>query len=138
PSSIRDFRGQGSTDSDTFGRNPGGQYAFITKSGANQLHGTAYDYVRNGFFDAQDWFNDYFQLPEPAIRQNDFGGTLGGPVKIPGLYNGKDKTFFFVSYEGLRLASPQPATVNYVPDAALRLSTPAPLNQVLNAFPVQS
>ena len=69
-------------------------------------------------FDAQDWFNDYFGTPEPALRQNDFGGTFGGPVEIPGLYNGKDKTFFFVSYEGLRLTAPQAATVNYVPDLA--------------------
>ena len=67
-------------------------------------------------FDANDWFNDYFQLPEPALRQNDFGGTFGGPVEVPGLYHGKDKTFFFVSYEGLRLTSPQPASANYVPD----------------------
>ena len=87
-------------------------------------------------FDAQDWFNDYFGIKEPALRQNDFGGTFGGPVRIPHLYNGKDKTFFFVSYEGLRLIAPQPATLNYVPDATLRASTPAPLNQVLNAFPV--
>ena len=99
-----------STYSAEYGRNPGGQFAFETKSGTNQWHGTAYDYLRNGYFDAQDWFNDYFGTPEPALRQNDFGGTLGGPVEVPGLYNGKDKTFFFVSYEGLRLTAPQAAT----------------------------
>ena len=44
---------------------------------------------------ANDWFNDYFGVSEPGLRQNDFGGTFGGPVRIPGLYNGKDKTFFF-------------------------------------------
>jgi len=135
---LQEFRVQSSTYSAEYGRNPGGQFAFETKSGTNQWHGTAYDYLRNGSFDAQDWFNDYFHLPEPAIRQNDFGGTLGGPVRIPGLYNGRDKTFFFVSYEGLRLTAPQPAGVRYVPDAALRASAPSPLNQVLNAFPVQS
>jgi hypothetical protein len=135
---LQEFRVQSSTYSAEYGRNPGGQFAFETKSGANLWHGTAYDYLRNGYFDAQDWFNDYFGKPEPALRQNDFGGTLGGPVKIPHLYNGKDKTFFFVSYEGLRLTAPQAATPFYVPDAALRASTPAPLNQVLNAFPVQS
>ena len=74
---------QSSTYSAEYGRNPGGQFAFETKSGTNQWHGTAYDYLRNGAFDAQDWFNDYFGLPEPALRQNDFGGTLGGPVRIP-------------------------------------------------------
>ena len=131
---LQEFRVQSSTYSAEYGRNPGGQFAFETKSGTNQWHGTAYDYVRNGFFDAQDWFNDYFGLTQPILRQNDFGGTLGGPVELPHLYQGKDKTFFFVSYEGLRLAAPQAATINYVPDAALRASAPPPLNQALNAF----
>ena len=135
---LQEFRVQTSTYSAEYGRNPGGQLAFETKSGANQWHGTAYDYLRNGYFDAPDWFNDYFQLPEPAIRQNDFGGTLGGPVEIPHLYQGKDKTFFFVSFEGLRLTSPQPAAVGYVPDAALRTNAPVPLNQALDAWPTPS
>src|SRR5713101_6192748 len=117
---LQEFRVQSSTYSAEYGRNPGGQFAFQTKSGTNQWHGTGYDYLRNGAIDAQDWFNDYFQLPEPAIRQNDFGGTIGGPARIPGLYNGKDKTFFFVSYEGLRLTAPQPASINFVPDLCMR------------------
>ena len=135
---LQEFRVQSSTYSAEYGRNPGGQFAFETKSGANQWHGSAYDYLRNGYFDANNWFNDYFGLPEPAIRQNDVGGTSGGPVRIPHLYNGKDKTFFFVSYEGLRLSSPRPASVNYVPDDALRASAPTPLNQALNAWPLPS
>jgi hypothetical protein len=133
---LQEFRVQSSTYSAEYGRNPGGQFAFETKSGTNQWHGTAYDYLRNNYFDANDWFNDYFGKPEPALRQNDFGGTLGGPVRIPYLYNGKDKTFFFVSYEGLRLTAPQAAAVNFVPDAALRAGAPSPVNQALNAYPV--
>jgi len=133
---LQEFRVQSSTYSAEYGRNPGGQFAFETKSGTNQWHGTAYDYLRNGFVDAQDWFNDYFGTPEPALRQNDFGGTLGGPVRIPNVYNGRDKTFFFISYEGLRLVSPQPASITYVPDNFLRASAPADLQPVLNAFPV--
>lgn len=133
---LQEFRVQSSTYSAEYGRNPGGQFAFETKSGANQWHGTAYDYLRNGFFDAQDWFNDYFGTPEPALRQNDFGGTLGGPVEIPRLYHGKDKTFFFVSYEGLRLIAPQAANANFVPDATLRKSAPPALQPALNAFPL--
>src|SRR3989441_673108 len=114
---LQEFRVQSSTYSAEYGRNPGGQFAFETKSGANQWHGTLYDYLRNDYFDANDWFNDYFRsvdptLTKPALRQNDFGGTLGGPVRIPHLYNGKDKTFFFVSYEGLRLIQPQAAPNN--------------------------
>jgi Carboxypeptidase regulatory-like domain len=133
---LQEFRVQSSTYSAEYGRTPGGQFAFETKSGSNQFHGTAYDYLRNNFFDAPDWFNDFFSVKEPSMRQNDFGGTLGGPLRIPGVYNGKDKTFFFFNYEGLRLAAPQAANINYVPDAALRSSTPAPLQQVMNAFPV--
>jgi hypothetical protein len=133
---LQEFRVQSSTYSAEYGRNPGGQFAFETKSGTNQWHGTAYDYLRNGVFDANDWFNDYLGVLEPSLRQNDFGGTFGGPVDIPALYEGKSRTFFFVSYEGLRLDQPQAATVTYVPDATLRATTPAPLQQVLNAFPV--
>jgi hypothetical protein len=135
---LQEFRVQSSTYSAEYGRNPGAQFSFDTKSGTNQLHGTAFDYLRNGVFDAPDWFNDYFDDTEPELRQNDFGGTLGGPVEAPHIYNGKNKTFFFVSYEGLWLAAPQAANVSYVPDLALRASTPAPLNQVLNAFPLPS
>lgn len=133
---LQEFRVQSSTYSAEYGRNPGGQFAFETKSGTNQWHGTAYDYLRNGVFDADDWFNNYLNVKQPALRQNDFGGTFGGPVDIPGLYSGKDKTFFFLSYEGLRLVQPQAATINYVPDTTLRANTPAPLQQVLNAFPM--
>ena len=135
---LQEFRVQSSTYSADYGRNPGGQFSFETKSGTNDWHGTAYEYLRNGAFDANDWFTDYLGAKPPALRQNDFGGTLGGPVDIPRLYAGKDKTFFFFSYEGLRLAQPQAASVNFVPDATLRTSAPQPLQQVLNAFPAPS
>jgi hypothetical protein len=135
---LQEFRVQSSTYSAEYGRNPGGQFGFETKSGTNQWHGTVYEYVRNGFFDAQDWFNNYFGTSEPVLRQNDFGGTFGGPLTIPHLYNGKDKTFFFLSYEGLRLSSPQAATTNFVPDTLLRSTAPGALQSALNAFPVQS
>jgi Carboxypeptidase regulatory-like domain len=143
---LQEFRVQSSTYSAEYGRNPGGQFAFETKSGTNQFHGTIYDYLRNGIFDANDWFNDYFSVTQPNLRQNDFGGTLGGPVQIPGFYNGKDRTFFFVSYEGLQLAAPQAATVNFVPDLCLRgqaaictgsnSAAPAELQPALKAFPL--
>jgi len=142
---LQEFRVQSSTYSAEYGRNPGGQFIFETKSGTNQWHGTAYDYLRNGFLDAQDWFNDYLGTPEPALHQNDFGGTLGGPVEVPGLYNGKNKSFFFVSYEGLRLIAPRPATANFVPDFCMRgvasscqagrFPAAAALQPGINAFP---
>ena len=133
---LQEFRVQSSTYSAEYGRNPGGQFAFETKSGTNEWHGSAYDYFRNGVLDASDWFNNYFGLQEPDLRQNDFGGTLGGPVEVPALYHGKDRSFLFVSYEGLRLGAPQAATVTDVPDTALRTTASAALQPALNAFPV--
>jgi Carboxypeptidase regulatory-like domain len=143
--SLQEFRVQSSSYSAEYGRNPGGQIAFETKSGNNQFHGTAFDYLRNDYFDANNWFNDYFGFKQAPLRQNDFGGTLGGPVRLPHIYNGKDRTFFFVSYEGLRLTLPQAASINYVPDLCMRGDAscvsgraPAPgvLQPVLHAFPI--
>ena len=142
---LQEFRVQSSSYSAEYGRNPGGQFAFETKSGTNQFHGTAFDYLRNGAFDANDWFNDYFGASEPALRQNDFGGTFGGPVRIPDWYDGKDKTFLFVSYEGLRLTVPQPATASFVPDLCMRGMGTCPAGRtpaasallpVMTAFPL--
>jgi hypothetical protein len=144
---LQEFRVQSSTYSAEYGRNPGGQFSFETKSGTNQWHGSAYDYLRNGAVDAQDWFNDYFSSPQPPLRQNDFGGTVGGPFEIPELYNGKDRTFFFFSYEGLRLTAPQAATGNPVPDLCMRgldvcppgrLPAASALQPIVNAFPLPS
>ena len=133
---LEEFRVQSSTYSAEFGRNPGGQFSFVTRSGTNEWHGTAFDYLRNGDLDANDWFNDYFGVPQAALRQNDFGGTLGGPIELPSIYDGRGRTFFFFSYEGLRLTQPQEASVSYVPTTALRAGAPAALQPVLNAFPL--
>ena len=132
---LQEFRVDSSTYSAEYGRTPGGQFSFLTRSGTNQLHGSAFDYLRNDFFDANDWFNDHYDTPKPALRQNDFGGTLGGKLLIPGVHDGKDKSFFFGSYEGLRLTQPQAAQIQYVPDASLRSAAPTLLQPILNAFP---
>ena len=81
-----------------YGRAGGGMISFVSKSGTNEYHGNAFDFVRNNDFDARGFFNKTV----PIYKQNDFGATVGGPVRIPKLYNGKDKTFFFFSYEGFR------------------------------------
>jgi outer membrane receptor protein involved in Fe transport len=135
---LQEFRIESSTYSAEFGRTPGAQIVLLTRSGTNQWHGTVFDYFRNDALDANNWFNNSFGLPKTAERQNDFGGTIGGPVSIPGVYNGKNKTFFFFSYEGLRLEIPNPAQVTFVPDTALRLAAPAALQPILNAFPKQN
>lgn len=108
---LQEFRIQTSTFAPEFGRTPGAQISIVTRSGTNQFHGTAFDYLRNDVFDASDWFNGYVNnppLPKAKERQNDFGGTLSGPIL-------KDKTFCFFSYEGLRLRLPQTA-LTLVPD----------------------
>jgi hypothetical protein len=135
---LQEFRVLSSTYSAEYGRTPGGQFSFVTRSGTNAFHGTVFDYLRNSFFDANDWFNDYYGKPIAPLRQNDFGGATGGPVWIPKLYNGKEKTFFFGSYEGLRLTQPQAATIQYVPDTFMRQQAPSTLQPILNAFPLPS
>jgi hypothetical protein len=134
---LQEFRVQSSTYSAEYGRMPGAQVSLVTRSGTNTLHGSLFDYLRNDFFDANDWFNDHLGKSVSALRQNDFGGTLGGPIYIPHVYRGKDKTFFFFSYEGLRLVQPQAAsTAQLVPDIFMRQQAPATLQPLLNAFPV--
>jgi hypothetical protein len=133
---LQEFRVLTSTYSAEFGRSPGAQFSFVTKSGTNSLHGSVFEYLRDDALDANNWFNNRFGLDKPKEHQNDFGGTVGGPVTIPHLYNGRDRTFFFFSYEGLRLQQPLAATLVYVPSLALRRQAPSALQGALNAFPV--
>ncbi len=85
-----------------YGHAGGGVMMFVAKSGTNQFHGSAYEFLRNNDFDANDWFSNRAGKPRQIYKQNDFGFTVGGPVWIPKIYNGKNKTFFFTSYEGFR------------------------------------
>ena len=133
---LQEFRVLSSTYSAQYGHSPGGQFSLVTRSGTNVFHGSAFEYLRNDFFDANDWFNDHYGTPISPLRQNDFGGTLGGPVIVPGLFNGRNNTFFFVSYEGLRLTQPQAATIQYVPDTYMRNQAPVALQPILSAFPL--
>ena len=125
---MQEFRVQTSSFAPEFGRTPGGQISIVTRSGSNQFHGTAFEYFRNSVLDANDWFSNRNHLPKPEERQNDFGGVFGGPIL-------RDKTFFFFSYEGLRLR--QPATQEtVVPDTTSRQQAPATMQPFLNAYPV--
>lgn len=125
---LQEFRIQTSTYAPEFGRTPGGQISILTRSGTNQFHGTAFDYFRNDALDANDWFADNAGLPKPRERQNDFGGTFSGPIV-------KDRTFFFFSYEGLRLRLPE-VQLTTVPDVASRQNAMPALQPYLNAFPL--
>jgi len=126
---LEEFRIQTSTFAPEFGRTPGAQISIVTRSGANQWHGTVFDYLRNDVFDANNWFNTAVSptLPKAKERQNDFGGTFSGPII-------KDRTFFFFSYEGLRLRLPQTFLTN-VPDLPARQSAQPALQTYLSAYP---
>jgi hypothetical protein len=130
---MQEFRVQSSSFAPEFGRTPGGQISIATRAGTNDFRGTLFEYFRNDVLDANDWFNGYMNnppLPKAEERQNDFGGVFGGPII-------RDKSFFFFSYEGLRLR--QPATQETaVPDNASRQQAPAMMQPFLNAYPVQN
>jgi hypothetical protein len=125
---LQEFRIQTSTYAPEFGRTPGAQISIVTRSGTNQFHGTMFDYLRNDVLDANNWFADEEGLPKPRERQNDFGGTFGGPVL-------KDRTFFFFSYEGLRLRLPQ-VEESLVPDVTARQNAVPAIQPFLNAYPL--
>jgi hypothetical protein len=99
---TQEFKVQTSNFSAQFGNSSGGIVNIIYKSGTNDLHGTVYDFLRNSYLDANNFFADRFGFALPSFKRNQFGFSLGGPVIIPKLYNGRNKTFFFVDYEGLR------------------------------------
>ena len=78
---LEEFRIQTSTFAPEYGRTPGAQISVVTKSGTNTFHGTAFEYFRNDKLDANDWFANRNALARPELRQNDFGGVLGGPIQ---------------------------------------------------------
>jgi hypothetical protein len=133
---LQEFRVMSSTYSAEYGRTPGGQFSLSTRSGTNTPHGTVFDYLRNDALDSNDWFNKHNGKAKTALRQNDFGGTFGGPILLPLIYSGQDRTFFFISYEGLRLTQPTAATTQYVPSLSVRTGTVASLQPIFNAFPL--
>ncbi len=117
---VQEFRVESSVVNPQFGQFGGGVISFGTKIGANALHGSLYEYFRNTIFNANTFFNDKNGVPRPKFNQNQFGTTVGGPLK-------RDKAFFFGSYEGYRLAL---GVVN-----SGRVPTPAELNGDFTADP---
>lgn len=110
---IQEFKVQSETYSAEYGFSAN-QINIVSKSGTNRFHGTGFEFLRNDAFDA----STHYQPKKPVLRQNQFGYVLGGPVFIPKLYDGRDKTFFLANYEGWRISlGTSPANVN-VPDPA--------------------
>jgi hypothetical protein len=130
-----------------YGHAGGGSITYASKSGTNQFHGAAYEFLRNNDFDANNWFNNRSGIANSIYKQNDFGATIGGPVWIPKIYRGRDKTFFFFSYEGFRnrtgangstFTVPTPEMYNgdftkWVTSAGAQIPIYNPLSQTTNA-----
>ncbi|HZD77305.1 MAG TPA: TonB-dependent receptor [Acidobacteriaceae bacterium] len=128
---LQEFKVTTSTIPAEFGRSTGGVESFSIKSGTDAFHGSAYDIFQNEDLNANDWFNKLRISQNPtdpsnvasnargADKKNDYGGTLGGPVSIPKLYNGKKKTFFFFSWEQFR-QSQSGTSINTLPTPAAR------------------
>ena len=100
--SIQEFKVNSHNDQAEFGSSLGGIINVVTKSGTNSLHGTAWEYLRNDAFDAR---NTYFQKVTP-FKQNEFGFSVGGPVYIPKLYNGRNRTFFYGAFQQFLYRTP--------------------------------
>ena len=99
---LVEFKVQTNSMSAEFGRTGGGVLNVTTKSGTNVLHGTAFEFLRNSVLGANDYFNNLTGNPRVAFKMNQFGGSIGGPVVLPKVYNGENRTFFFFNYEGTR------------------------------------
>jgi hypothetical protein len=118
---IDEFKVQTSTYSAEFGRSMGGVVNLQIKSGGNSFHGSAFEFMRNDRLDANNWFNNRAGRPKPEFSQHQFGGTLGGPLI-------KDKTFFFVDYQGMRINQGQ-SYLSTVPSALMRQGNFSELNR---------
>jgi len=122
---VREFNVLRDSYGAEFGKRPGGQVVIVTQSGTNQLHGSAYEFLRNNALDAPNFFD---QGSAPPFQRNQFGASLGGPIR-------SDKTFLFGNYEGLRQHLHQTSAA-FVPDAASRAAAVPSVQPLLNLWPI--
>jgi hypothetical protein len=99
---TEEFKVESDNLSAEYGRFTGGVINVTTKSGTNEIHGSAFEFLRNNILNADDYFNKGKGKATPSFKMNQFGGTLGGPVILPRVYHGINKTFFFADYQGTR------------------------------------
>src|SRR5260221_8093283 len=122
PDALQEFSVQTNNFSAEYGRQSGGIVNAITRSGTNQDHGSAFEFVRNNELNAANYFSPIVNNAKVSdgLKRNQFGGTIGGPVVIPRLYNGRDKSFFFFSYQGTLIRRTPISSAVVVPSAAQR------------------
>jgi len=104
--SVDQFKIQTNSFTAQYGFSTGNVINVTTKSGTNEFHGSAFEFLRNDKLDANSYFSNFNGLKKPSFRRNQFGVSAGGPLSIPGLYKAKDKTYVFGLYEGLRQSTP--------------------------------
>src|SRR3954452_12314100 len=117
---VAEFKVKTNNYSAEFGRSAGTIVSAITKSGTNALHGDLWEFVRNNVFDANNFFSNASGTPRQPFKQNQFVFTTGGPIVLPKLYNGRNRTFFFLDYEGIRRVTSASSTVIDLPPQAFR------------------
>ncbi|MEX2260509.1 MAG: carboxypeptidase regulatory-like domain-containing protein [Bryobacteraceae bacterium] len=116
PDALQEFSVQTNNFDAEFGRNSGAVVNAVTKSGTNELHGSAFEFLRNGNLNARNFFSS----GQDTLKRNQFGGTLGGPVFVPRLYNGRDRSFIFFSYQGTRISEAPSNLLTLTPSEAER------------------
>ena len=119
PDALQEFEIKSGLYGVEYGIKPGGQFSAITKTGTNELHGTVFWFHRNDNLDARNFFDPG---PRNEFKRNQFGAVVGGPIMLPGLFNGKDKAWWFFSYDGERIRQFRSLT-GTVPTAAQRAGT---------------
>lgn len=140
---IAEFKVLSGSYSAEYGFNAGAQTIIVTRSGGNDFHGSAFEFIRNDVFDAENYFQNYFNAPgatrskKNSLRQNNYGGVLTGPFAIPKVYNGTNKTFFMFNYEarkrrdgGLAQTANHPPTAFRNGDFSSLLGLPTPVRIV--------
>src|SRR6266567_3994491 len=116
---VEEFKVKTNSFSAEYGHSAGYTMNATIKSGSNQYHGSAYEFLRNDALDANNFVSNYAGQPKAKFRQNQFGATVGGPVRLP-FYNGHDKTFFFGDYEGLQIRQAATSSLLDIPPAVFR------------------
>lgn len=131
PDALQEFSVQTSNYSAKFGGNAGGVVNVVTKSGSNEFHGSGLEFARNAVFNARN----FFAARRDQLKRNQYGGTIGGPIEIPHLYDGKNKDFFFFGYQGTKIrniggtsSAYMPLTQNLTGDFSNVLSASDPSN----------
>jgi Carboxypeptidase regulatory-like domain/TonB dependent receptor len=117
---LEEFKVNTNSFSAEFGHSAGAVVSATIKSGTNNLHGTLFEFLRNDKLDANNFFANAARQPKAPFKQNQFGFALGGPIKLPKLYDGHNRTFFFIDYQGTRQRTSSSSTIYDLPPISFR------------------